>query len=61
MSDRAGVGMGAGLGIIIGTVVFALTENAAWIGIGIVFGAALGGVFGAAISRGGRANGDGPD
>ena len=50
--------MGAGLGIVIGTVIFAVTGNAAWIGIGIVFGAGLGIAFAAALSQLGRAGSD---
>jgi len=44
-----GIAFGAGLGIMVGTVLFALTENAAWIGIGISFGAGLGIVVGSVI------------
>ena len=35
-------GFGAAIGIIVGTVVFAITQNPVWIGIGIPFGAAFG-------------------
>ncbi len=42
-----GIAFGAGLGLTIGIVVFALTQNAVWIGIGITFGAGLGIVIGA--------------
>ena len=36
------VGYGAGFGIVIGSVVFAITQSPIWIGIGIPLGAALG-------------------
>ncbi len=44
-------GFGAAIGIIVGTVVFAITQNPVWIGIGIPFGAALGIVFGRYLRR----------
>jgi NhaP-type Na+/H+ or K+/H+ antiporter len=44
-------GFGAAIGIIVGTVVFAITQNPVWIGIGIPFGAALGFVFGRYLRR----------
>ena len=44
-------GYGAAIGIIVGTVVFAITQNPVWIGIGIPFGAALGIVFGRYLRR----------
>ena len=44
MSERAGWSMGLAVtgGLVIGTVIFAATGNAAWIGIGLVVGAAFG-------------------
>jgi len=42
------IAYGVGFGIVIGSVVFAITQNPVWIGIGIPFGAALGIVFGEA-------------
>ena len=44
MSERAGFSMGLAVtgGLVIGTVIFAATGNAAWIGIGLVAGAAFG-------------------
>ena len=36
------VAYGVTFGIVLGSVVFALTEDPLWIGIGIPFGAALG-------------------
>jgi NhaP-type Na+/H+ or K+/H+ antiporter len=44
-------GFGAAIGIIVGTVVFAITQNPVWIGIGIPFGAAFGFVFGRYLRR----------
>ncbi len=44
-------GFGAAIGIIVGTVVFAITQNPVWIGIGIPFGAALGIAFGRYLRR----------
>ena len=44
-------GFGAAIGIIVGAVVFAITQNPVWIGIGIPFGAALGIVFGRYLRR----------
>jgi hypothetical protein len=35
---------GTGIGIVVGTVVFAVTQNPIWIGIGLVFGAGIGAV-----------------
>ena len=35
-------GLGRDRGLVIGTVIFAATGNAAWIGIGLVAGAAFG-------------------
>ncbi len=45
---------GAAFGVILGTVVFAITQNPVWIGIGIPFGAAFGTVFGAVLQRPGQ-------
>jgi len=44
-------GFGAAIGIIVGAVVFAITQNPAWLGIGIPFGAAFGIVFGRYLRR----------
>ncbi len=44
-------GFGASIGIMVGAVVFAITQNPVWIGIGIPFGAALGFVFGRYLRR----------
>jgi NhaP-type Na+/H+ or K+/H+ antiporter len=44
-------GFGAAIGIIVGAVVFAITQNPVWIGIGIPFGAAMGIVFGRYLRR----------
>ncbi len=44
-------GFGAAIGIIVGAVVFAITQNPVWIGIGIPFGVALGIVFGRYLRR----------
>ena len=44
-------GFGAAIGIIVGTVAFAITQSPVWIGIGIPFGAALGFVFGQYLRR----------
>lgn len=35
---------GAGLGLVVGIVVFAVSQNPVWIGIGLVFGGAIGAV-----------------
>lgn len=39
------VAYGVSFGIIVGAVVFAITQNPVWIGLGIPFGAAVGAVF----------------
>jgi hypothetical protein len=44
-------GFGAAIGIIVGSVVFAITQNPVWIGIGIPFGAAFGFAFGRYLRR----------
>ncbi len=36
------IGFGAAIGIIVGTVIFAVTEQPAWLAVGLVFGAAIG-------------------
>ncbi len=36
------MGVWVAMGIIVGTVVFAVTQQPAWIGIGMVIGAAIG-------------------
>lgn len=40
------VGLGVVFGIVGGSVVFAITQNPIWIGMGIPFGAALGVIYG---------------
>jgi|GEM_PF-3790165 len=45
------VAYGVGFGIIVSSVVFAITQNPVWIGLGIPFGAALGIAFGEALQR----------
>lgn len=40
------VGVGAGLGIVFGVVMFALNQDPVWIVLGLVFGAALGAIVG---------------
>ncbi len=42
MKDSKTMGLAVGFGIIIGTVIFALTGEAFWIAIGIIIGASLG-------------------
>ena len=41
--------VGAGIGIIAGSVVFTITQNSTWIWMGLVIGAALGDVLGRAL------------
>ena len=55
--------MGAGLGIIIGTVIGALTDNVGlWIALGLVFGAGIGLAIGKARqAQQERENGETPD
>ena len=53
-SDRqravaSGLTFGAGLGVIAGAVLFGVTQNPVWIGLGIPLGAGLGIVFGRAF------------
>lgn len=48
---RTAAGFGAAIGIIVGAVVFAITQNPVWIGIGIPSGAALGIVLGWYLRR----------
>lgn len=43
-------GFGAGFGVALGTVVFAITGEAFWIAIGPAFGVALGAAFASARS-----------
>ena len=45
------VAYGVGFGIIVSSVVFAITQNPVWIGLGIPFGAALGIAFGEALQN----------
>ena len=44
--DRKYIGIGSAFGMIIGAVVFAITDSPLWIGLGIVFGAMAGAAFG---------------
>ncbi len=43
--ESSAIGRGAGLGLVLGIVVFAITQSPIWIGLGLVFGAAVGTVF----------------
>ena len=45
------VAYGVGFGIVVGSVVFAITQNPVWIGVGIPFGAALGIAFGEVLQK----------
>ena len=42
LAERRSVSYGTSFGIIIGSVVFAITQNPVWLGLGIVFGIAAG-------------------
>ena len=45
LGNNRPVAYGVTFGIIVGAVVFAITQNPVWIGLGIPFGAAVGAVF----------------
>ena len=49
LAPLLGIIIGGGLGIALGAVVFAITQNPIWIGMGMTFGAGLGLVVGAAL------------
>ncbi len=45
LDNNRPVAYGVSFGIIVGAVVFAITQNPVWIGLGIPFGAAVGAAF----------------
>ena len=45
LDNNRPVAYGVSFGIIVGAVVYAITQNPVWIGLGIPFGAAVGAVF----------------
>ena len=44
--DRKFVGIGAAFGIIVGSVIFALTDSPLWLAFGFIFGVMAGAAFG---------------
>ncbi len=45
LGNNRPIAYGISSGIIVGAVVFAITQNPVWIGLGIPFGAAVGAAF----------------
>jgi len=46
MQDEKTVGVGVAMGIVVGSVLFVLTDSAVWLGVGIAVGAAIGANWG---------------